>query len=400
MRNPDKLWPDSVSRRDAFRKLAFFLAGSPLLRAQQDPFRDHSRVPGMNELKDAFDFESVAYARLPRTAYDYMSYGADSEFTLRRNREAFDWVELVPRRVADVGTIKTATKILGTEMPYPIMVSPSSGHGALHPDGEMATHKGTTAANMPYIVSNASSFPFDKVAAAAAGTVWFQLYPKEDINDDRDVLEKVQAAGAKAIVVTCDQQISTAPYERTLHLRNISGRGGPGRGGAANARRPARGKYGMTEGRLWYEWKFFDQIRPFVKVPLLAKGVLTGEDAKRCIEHGCDGVYVSNHGGRATDYSPSTLEQRPEIVAAVNGRVPILFDSGIRRGTDILKALALGANAVCLGRIPRWGLGAYGPEGVTRVLEIMQAELVQAMAYTGRPSLDSIDKTLVRTDFA
>src|SRR5207253_457461 len=222
----------------------------------------------------------------------------------------------------------------------------------------------------------------------------------EDINDDRDVLEKVQAAGAKAIVVTCDQQISTAPYERTLHLRNISGRGGPGRGGAANARRPARGKYGMTEGRLWYEWKFFDQIRPFVKVPLLAKGVLTGEDAKRCIEHGCDGVYVSNHGGRATDYSPSTLEQLPEIVAAVNGRVPILFDSGIRRGTDILKALALGANAVCLGRIPRWGLGAYGPEGVTRVLEIMQAALVQAMAYTGRPSLDSIDKTLVRTDFA
>jgi 4-hydroxymandelate oxidase len=399
VRNLEKLWADGVSRRDAFRRMACFLAGSPLLRGQQDPFRDHSRVPGLNELKTAFDFESVAYTRVPRAAFDYTSYGADSEFTLRRNREAFDWVELLPRRVGDVSSIKTATKILGTEMPFPIFVSPSSGHGALHPEGEMATHKGATAANTPYIVSNASSFPFEKVAAAAAGTVWFQLYPREDINDDKDLLEKVQAAGAKGVVVTIDQQISTAPYERSAHDRNISGRGGPGRGGA-NARRPPRGRYGMTESRLWYEWKFFDQIRPFVKVPMLAKGILTGEDAKRCIDHGCDGVYVSNHGGRATDYSPSTLEQLPEIVAAVGGRVPILFDSGIRRGTDILKALALGANAICLGRVPRWGLGAYGAEGVQRVLEIMQAELVQAMAYTGRPSLDSIDKGLVRTDFA
>jgi len=137
-----------------------------------------------------------------------------------------------------------------------------------------------------------------------------------------------------------------------------------------------------------------------VKVPLLAKGIINPADAKRCLEHGLDGIYVSNHGGRSMDYGPSTLEMLPEIVAAVGGRVPILFDSGIRRGTDILKALALGASAVCLGRIPRWGLGAYGPEGVQRVLEIMQAELVQAMAATGRPSLDSIDKTLVRTDFA
>ena len=153
------------------------------------------------------------------------------------------------------------------------------------------------------------------------------------------------------------------------------------------------------EARLWYEWRFFDQIRPFVKVPLLAKGILTGDDAKKCLEHGCDGVYVSNHGGRSMDYGPSTLEQLPEIVDAVRGRAPILFDSGIRRGTDILKALALGANAVCLGRVPRWGLGAYGPEGVQRVVEIMQAELVQAMAHAGRATLDSINRSLVRTDF-
>ena len=137
----------------------------------------------------------------------------------------------------------------------------------------------------------------------------------------------------------------------------------------------------------------------FVKVPLLAKGIVTAEDARLCVEHGLDGVYVSNHGGRSLDYGPSTLEVLPEIVDAVGGRVPVLFDSGIRRGSDILKALALGAKAVCVGRAPRWGLGAYGPEGVQRVLEILQAELVQAMAYTGRPTLASIDRTLVRTDF-
>ena len=153
------------------------------------------------------------------------------------------------------------------------------------------------------------------------------------------------------------------------------------------------------EYRLWYTWKFFDDIRPMVKVPLLAKGVVTAEDAKLCIEHGLDGVYVSNHGGRSLDYEPSTLEVLPEIVDAVGKKVPILFDSGIRRGSDILKALALGASAVCLGRVPRWGLAAYGSQGVERVLQILQTELVQAMAYTGRPTLASIDHGIVRADF-
>src|SRR5947209_5855100 len=168
--------------------MACFLAGSPLLRGQQDPFRDHSRVPGMNELANVFDFEAVAYAKLPRAAYDYTSYGADSEFTLRRNREAFDWAELVPRRVADISSIRTATDVLGTKMAFPILVAPSSGHGTLHPDGELATHKGTTAAsNTPMIVSNAASMPLEKIAAAATGPLWFQLYPRENIDDDRDL---------------------------------------------------------------------------------------------------------------------------------------------------------------------------------------------------------------------
>jgi 4-hydroxymandelate oxidase len=378
--------------------LAGFLAGSPLLRSQQDPFHDHSRVPSLDELATSFDFESVAYAKLPRYNFDYTAYGTDGEFTLRRNREAFDWVELVPKRTLDMGSPQTSTEVLGTKMAFPIMVSPSSGHALLHPEAEMGTYKGATAAsNTPYIVSNASSVPFEKIAPAAKGPLWFQLYPKQELDDNRELLEKVQEIGARAIVVTLDQV--AAEHERALHDRNLTA--------AATARPPARGSRGATphnpyrlmEYRLWYTWKFFDQIRPMVKVPMLAKGIVTAEDAKMCLEHGLDGIYISNHGGRSLDYTPATLEVLPEIVDAVGGKVPILFDSGIRRGTDILKALALGASVVCLGRVPRWGLAAYGPQGVQRVLEIMQAELVQAMAYTGRPTLASVDHTLVRTDF-
>ncbi len=388
----DRVWVNSPSRRHAFRALAGFIAASPLLRSQQDPFRDHSRIPGLNELVTAFDFELVAYAKVPRYNYDYTAYGTDSEFTLRRNREAFDWVELIPDRVLDAAPIHTATEILGTKMEFPIMVSPSSGHNMLHPDGELATYQGATAAsNTPYIVSNASSFPFEKIATAAKGPLWFQLYPKLELNDNREVLDRVQAAGARAIVVTLDQQ--AAEHERILHDRNLVTRP------RSSRRTETLNQYGLPEYRLFYSWKLLEQIRPMVKVPMVAKGILTAEDAKQCLECGLDGVYVSNHGGRSLDYSPATLEVLPEIVDAVRGKVPILFDSGVRRGADALKALALGANAVCLGRVPRWGLGAYGAPGVQRILEILQTELVQAMAYTGRPDLASLKPGMVRSDF-
>ncbi len=392
MRKLDHVWQGSLNRRNAFRALAGFLAGSPLLRSQQDPFRDHSRVPGLNELVTAFDFEPIAYAKVPRYNYDYTAYGTDSEFTLRRNREAFDWVELIPNRVSGISPIQTATEILGTKMDFPIIVSPSAAHSMLHPDGELATYQGATAAsNTPYIVSNVSSFPFEKIAPAAKGPLWFQLYPKLELDDNREVLDRVQAAGARAVVVTMDQQANE--HERILHDRNLAA------GVPATRRTAPKNPYRLAEVRLFYTWKLLEQIRRMVKVPMLAKGILTAEDAKLCLECGMDGVYVSNHGGRSLDYSPSTLEVLPEIIDAVGGKVPVLFDSGVRRGADALKALALGARAVCLGRLPRWGLGAYGAPGVQRILEILQAELVQAMAYTGRPALASIDRTIVRTDF-
>jgi 4-hydroxymandelate oxidase len=396
------LWQKSVSRRKAVRGLAGFLAASPLLPGQQDPFRDHSRVPGMDELLTALDFEAVAYEKLPREVYNYTAYGTCTEFTLRRNRESFDWVDLVPNAVADVSSVNTATEVLGTKMAYPIMLAPSAGHVALHPDGEAGTHQGATAAsNTPMIVSYVASLPIEKTAEAASGPFWYQLYPRQQIDENREPLERAQTAGCQAIVVTVDQQVGY--YERRLHDRNLLPPSGDDRLNRRRARRRGAEQkpnpYRISTGRLWYEWKLFEQLRAFIKTPMLAKGVLTARDARLCIEHGLDGIIVSNHGGRALDYSPSSLEVLPEIVDAVGGKIPVLIDGGFRRGSDILKALALGASAVCLGRVPRWGLGSFGAPGVQRVLEILQTELVLAMAHTGRPTLASIDPTLVRTDF-
>jgi isopentenyl diphosphate isomerase/L-lactate dehydrogenase-like FMN-dependent dehydrogenase len=244
------------------------------------------------------------------------------------------------------------------------------------------------------IVSNVASLPLDKIATAAKGTLWFQLYPKEELDANREVLDNAQTAGCQAVVVTIDQQ--AAVFERSLHDRNLNPVPPGGRRGPRTA---PRNPYRVNEGRLWYDWKLFAQLRQLIKVPMVAKGILTAEDARLCLEHGLDAVYVSNHGGRSLDYSPSTLEVLPEIVEAVQGRAPVLFDSGIRRGEDILKALALGATAVCLGRVPRWGLGSYGPAGVQRVLEVLQAELAQAMTATGQSTLASLNRALVRTEF-
>ena len=258
----------------------------------------------------------------------------------------------------------------------------------LHPDGEMGMHRGaTSASNTPMIVSHVTSTAVEKVAAAATGPLWVQFYPQQDRAAGRQILEQAQAAGCAAIVVTVDQQASF--YERSAQNRNLSGN--------AAARIPRRCRespppagpalYRVSTARLWYTWSYLDEVRRMIEVPMLVKGILTADDATLCLEHGVDAIIVSNHGGRSMDYGPSTLEVLPEIVAAVNGRVPVITDSGYRRGSDILKALALGADAVLLGRTSRWALGAFGAPGAQRLLEIVQQELVDAAAAAGRTTL-------------
>jgi isopentenyl diphosphate isomerase/L-lactate dehydrogenase-like FMN-dependent dehydrogenase len=289
-------------------------------------------------------------------------------------------------------------------------------------------------------LSNNSSQTVEQVAKGAQGQLWWQFYPRQDMGASQELLERAQAAGYTAIVITVDQQASF--YERSQHDRNLGGRtGGAGRGGrAGGAASPARqggagrandpealgtatlgrgaavpgaaaapqpvatrrgaAAYRLGAGRLWYSWEYMDQVRKFIKTPVIIKGIVTAEDARICVERGFDGIVVSNHGGRSMDYGPSTLEVLPEIVAAVGGKIPVMIDSGFRRGGDVLKALALGADAVWLGRASRWALGAFGPPGVQRLLtDIIFKELVDAAAYTGRTTLASIDASIVKASW-
>jgi 4-hydroxymandelate oxidase len=408
----ERQWLGSRTRREALAKIAGLVGGSPLfhsaLSAQADPrpFAEHTRIRGFDEMTTAFDFEPVAFANLPRSTYDYTAHGDGSEFTVRRNREAFDWVDLVPGTVAaDPKAVDLSTELLGSRMKFPIMVAPSATMVPLHPDGEIGMHRGATAASLtPMILSQNTSTAVEQVAAGAAGPLWWQFYPQQDPGAGRRDLDRAQAAGCAAMVVTVDQQASQ--YERSLHDRNLGGsprgrgRGGPGRGGPGSEPATGPARYRVGAGRLWYTWEYFDGIRKVTKVPLLVKGILTAEDARLCVEHGADGIIVSNHGGRSMDYGPSTLEVLPEVVAAVNGRIPVITDSGYRHGSDVLKALALGASAVLLGRTPRWALAAFGVQGVQRVLEIVQRELVEATAAAGCTTRAAIDARVVRTHFS
>jgi isopentenyl diphosphate isomerase/L-lactate dehydrogenase-like FMN-dependent dehydrogenase len=337
--------------------------------------------------------------------YDYTAHGDGSEFTLRRNRQAFDWVDIVPSRAPiPASQVDLSSDLLGVKMKFPIIVAPTAAMVPLHPDGEIGMFKAATAAsNTLMMLSVNTSTPHAKVVPAApGGTLWAQFYPLENRDATQRSMDTFQNAGCNGIIVTVDQQASY--YERTQQDRNFGGRGartaGFGAGAGSRATAPTgSARYRLNGGRLWYTWQYVDDVRKMVKGPLLIKGILDPDDAKLAIEHGADAIIVSNHGGRSMDYGPSSLEVLPEIVAAVNGRIPVLFDSGVRRGTDIFKALALGANGVMIGRTTRWGLAAFGTAGAQRLIEILQQELVQAAAACGCARLSDINKTTVKANF-
>ena len=409
-------WRFGQTRRQALTSLVTMLAGSPLLHAQLDPrgLSEHTRVPGIDEMVTAFDFEPVCFANMTRERYDFMAHGDGSEFNLRRNRQAFDWVAIVKGKPIDPASVDLSTKLFGVALTHPIFVAPSSGHGALHPDGEIGTYRGATAARTITAIANVPTIAHPRIAASASGPRWNQFYPVPDLDASRRVLTQFQDLGTQAIIVTVDNQANY--FERDLHNRNLGGNPRPparGRGQApqpdpenvrasanpATPSFPATSKYRVSNRRLWYNWAYLDELRKFVKVPMLIKGIVTAEDAELCIQRGFDGLIVSNHGGRSMDYGPSTLEALPEIVAAVRGRIPVVVDSGFRRGSDVFKALALGADAVELGRATRWGLGAFGASGVQRALEIVQQELVHAAASAGCATLKSIGRDTVKVNF-
>lgn len=380
-----------MNRRDALRSLAIWLGGSPLLRPQQAPYSP-DRVPPMEDLVNVLEFEPVAKSKLPLRNYDYIAGGVDDEVTLRRNREAFQWITLRPRFLRDVSKLDLSLTLFGEKIEMPILVAPTGGQGQAHPQGELAMAGAAGAAKTIMVISSNATHPIDKISQTATGPLWFQLYPGPDLPTTREHVERAVNLGCKAVAVTVE-----TPYnshrERLLRDERAQPADLSSRRRAAATPPP---RYGLPP-RFTAEltWSFIDEVNSYAKVPVLVKGILTPEDAKLAVEHGAAGIIVSNHGARYLDTVASTIEVLPSIVDAVGGRIPVLVDGGFRRGTDIIKGLAIGAKAILVGRSPLWGLAAYGQAGAQRVLELLQTELALAMGLSGRANLAAIDRSLV-----
>jgi 4-hydroxymandelate oxidase len=339
-----------------------------------------------------FEFEDLAKERLPKEEYDYIAGGATDEISVDRNRRAYESWALRPRVLRDVSALDLSTTVLGTRVSLPVLIAPCGGHKKAHPEGEVATYRAAAACGTILAVSANSSTSFEELAKAAAGHLWIQLYPFRERQMTKDWLARAKEAAYEAVCVTLDSQW---PPKRERNIRNnyrrIRGVNYPE--AAADAPRPAgRADEGSDPAATW---KDLEWIKSATDLPVVAKGIMTGEDAELCAEVGADAVIVSNHGGRHLDNTLATIEVVSEAVAAANDKMEILLDGGIRRGADVVKAIALGAKAVFIGRPLFWGLAVAGEQGVLRVLNILREEIEITMAKCGRPTIASIDSSVV-----
>jgi isopentenyl diphosphate isomerase/L-lactate dehydrogenase-like FMN-dependent dehydrogenase len=390
-----------MTRREAIRGFSAFLAASPFARAQLDLPYAAERVPPLDDLVNVFEFEPLCKARVPRQAYDFVAGGVDNEWSLRHNREAFDRITFRPRMFVNASEMDLSLTLFGDRIAFPVLIAPTAGHGLLNPEGELATARAAARVKTVHVLSTNSTQPVEKVAGASDFPKWFQLYPGPDLEGTWERVDRALGAGFRTIMLTVDAGYSSH-RERLLRNR-LAAQVPPGVASPQTRRRreddPAvkPQPYGLGTTLMHrLDWSFFDDLKKRAKVPVTIKGILTAEDAELAVKHGADGVVVSNHGGRYLEYAPATIEVLPEIVAAVGGKIPIIVDSGFRRGTDILKALAIGAKAVMVGRPPLWGLGSYGEAGVARVMELLRTELALAMGLCGKPNLAAIDSSAVR----
>jgi len=352
--------------------------------------------------QNLLDAEDLARRRLPKSVYDYYRSGAWDEISLARNREAYSDLEIHPRVLVDVSVRNRSTTLLGTAAGMPILAAPTAFHRLAHPDGEAATARALAAVNAIMVLSSLSTTAVEEVAAAG-GTVWFQLYANRDPAITRALVERVVAAGCRAIMLTADTPVWGVRERDVRNGFHLPPGLGPVNLANLDPEGEARSRQGSGMGQAFdwmlhpaLSWKELESICGWSPVPVLLKGLARGDDAARAIEAGCAGVVVSNHGGRQLDTVPATISVLPEVVEAVAGRGLVLVDGGVRRGTDVLKAIALGADAVQIGRPQLWGLACDGETGVQRVFEHLAHELDVAMALAGCPDLAAITSDLVR----
>lgn len=348
---------------------------------------------------DILDYERLAPGCMSEMAWEYFSGGAGDELTMRWNQEAYRRIRLLPRHLVDVSRLDTRVTLFGRQFPHPILLAPIAYQRLLHPRGELATAEGSDTAEATLVLSSFSTVTLEEVASAAKRPPWFQLY----INPDRDftlrLLRRVEDAGYEAVVLTIDTPILGARYRESrvkfelppgiekANFRDLPGGSGGHRPTGQDIYSP------VLDPKL--TWGDVDWLKAQTRLPLLLKGILSAEDAGRAVNAGVSGLIVSNHGGRVLDTVPATIDVLPAVVDRVAARLPVFVDGGIRRGTDVMKALASGAAAVFVGRPYVFGLAVGGAEGVTRVVNILRRELEMAMALTGRTSVASIDGSVI-----
>ena len=406
------------------RRFMQFLAGSPLCAAATGSALAQTLLPGsrlpdplmwapldagklIKDPKQAinvFDFEPVMRQNVPPAHFGYMASGIDDEVTLRANREDFLKFQLRPRRLVDVSKVDMSADILGVKYSSPIIVAPVGGQKSFHAEGEIATAKGAKAGNHLMILSTATTSSVEDVTAARGAPVWYQLYATNKWEVAKAFVTRAEKAGCPVVAVTVDRS-GGRNQETLFRLQRTDTRDCSGchDRSSLQANLKRRSMYqgvdvaGLTNTQSSnMTWDFLKRLRDTTRMKIVLKGILAHEDARLAVERGMDGIIVSNHGARSEDSGRSTIDALPEILEAVGGRMPVLVDSGFRRGTDIVKALAMGAQGVCVGRPYIWGLGAFGQPGVERVLELLRIELHAIMQQVGAPSLKHLTPAMVR----
>jgi isopentenyl diphosphate isomerase/L-lactate dehydrogenase-like FMN-dependent dehydrogenase len=375
------------------------------------------------------DLRPIAQRRLPRVVFDYLDGGAEGEFTLRENCRAFEDVTFRPRHAVSVPACSLSVRVLGFDLSVPFILAPVGYSRLMHPEGEIGAARCAGAAGTAYILSTISGHRLENVKAASSGPVWYQLYLMGGRGAAEGSIARARAAGFSALVVTIDTAVSGmrerdlrngmkelmsgSVFSKIPFLPQILTRPGwllrflldGGVPDLPNVVIPGQGPMPMIDvaaalASSTVTWQDMRWIREAWSGPLIIKGVLTGEDARRAIDEGASAIVVSNHGGRQLDCVPASLQVLPEIVAAVNGEIEVLMDGGVRRGTDVVKAICLGARAVLIGRAYAYGLAAGGPQGVARAIEILRAEVERALKLLGCPSVSALDRSYVNLPIA
>ncbi|CAN0911480.1 Glycolate oxidase 3 [Linum grandiflorum] len=358
----------------------------------------------MEEITNVMEYEEIARQKLPKMVYDYYASGAEDQWTLKENRNAFSRILFRPRILVDVSKIDMATNVLGFNISMPIMIAPTAMQKMAHPDGEYATARAASAAGTIMTLSSWATSSVEEVASTGPGIRFFQLYVCKDRNVVTQLVKRAERAGFKAIVLTVDTPRlgrreadikNRFALPSNLTLKNFEGLD---LGKIPKTTDSGLASYAAGQIDRTLNWKDVKWLQSITSLPILVKGVLTAEDTRLAVENGAAGIIVSNHGARQLDYVPATITALEEVVKAAQGRVPVFLDGGVRRGTDVFKALALGARGVFIGRPVVFGLAADGEGGVRKVLKMLRDELELTMALSGCTSLERISRNHIVTD--